>query len=1297
MKKIKIERNNLKKYAPKTLALSIAIAATLSLSACDFSSDDSENVQNATFVNSSEVTTANQAAAALYNAVLTENFQEVDAITYKFRELEFKARNGEDATMTDDDRNTPISISPYISGDANQEIEKRIHNFEEHLVNRQSAASYKFYVDSLAKIFAFYHSDDPDLVQLERSIIAYQAFIHNIDYTITDIRSLYGTINALKVCRYLIGQGDYSRVSPFEMRDFITQEVNKLISKVPTLAQNKEKKIFDAQDFDALNAKSLSEIQDLNISLPDVINYISLIDGIKPEQRTRNYEIIKDNYSKTLSEGQSYLDNARIFFECQFGSFKPFNVTGTPTGKVFKDVASAGKLQLNAVKLNLATPIKACEDRTEIYVLLPDQKGYEELLNRGINKMGDTERSMFKTDLALLKKIYAGKKPVILSLKGSNIAAVENHLEQNPKQGMFVGISESGPLFNANLKSLELLRTLDISPESLQIFASEDVIDAKIQQAKSKLKLVKEFTSVEDSMASLDFDRLSADPFAYLYERSRNIWSDMQDTYERDQNAPSADVEDTILAATAEEEPTTDTLEGGNTLVVATVEPDDKTQKAEKADTTIVATNNKETEKHKVDEKQTETKGNNVITIADNNETPSNKEETVKEAETPVNNEVATTETTETEDNTPLLTAKQLRDANIDTINKEIKRDNSAAIYELAIRKINGIKGVKKNLKEGRGLLDKASSLGNIEASFALGSILLNDKKSSQKDRTHGLELITKAADAGHAKAQNEAGRIYYEGKLVPADYQKALDYLLGASAHDHRDADYILAQMYHDGKGVEKNINEEVKYLQKAAKGKYGNEKAALALAEIYSGGATPNLKNLDKANKYYIEAARKGEKDAFRAAGLALLKANKNSFEGAKYLKAANLKNDKEVNKILMQYYIDTNNSKELGKYLANAPEEIQNKFPVEMGKRYENGEGVRKDLKKAEQFYREAIKQDKAEGYCRLGDMFLNGRGVKKDLRAAVGQFTQGSQKGQTECMRKLAFIKITEPNYNNQTEAANLLEQVVAKSKNDKQANAYLGAMKLLGQGTAKDTTRGSALLNNSGIPAAKFLRGIETGDSSLKSCADPVAAGVFGVKNKNKSWLAAASVQDPLFLKSYLDAGGSLNLSTLESDAAKVCGKKNSLLYSAAKPSGDSNDAEGFFRKGMQYYSLKNYEDAVKYLGMAAEKDHLKALNNLGVMQLFGIGTKQDGKEAFSTLMKAAGRGDNKAALLSSAIRMYGLAGGPKDTGKTIAFLTNMADKNNKMAAKHLVAMYALGLGVGKHEGYAFLNFIKLTK
>ncbi|WP_406040633.1 hypothetical protein [Succinimonas sp.] len=1288
------------KAAPKLLAAAI-LAALLGIGGYSMFGGSGKD-QNGSIAD--EVNTPEDAAAALYSSILSEDYSHNVRLVAKLRNLDFEKQNELPASaMTEDDRNRPVNIAPYLSEVALQEVEKRIRSYEEHLVNRQSTANYKFYVDSLASIFTFYHSLDPDISDMERTIAAYQAFDKNIDYTINDIRSLYGAVNALRVCRFLIGEGNYSRLSPFDMRDFITLEVNKLIQKLPVDPEERVRSIseYNAEDFAILNPEKLHEVQKLNLSLPSVINYISLIDGIKPDQRTRNYNSIRENYSKTLTQSQSFLDRARVFYECRLNTAAPFTVTAKGTGKIFKDVALSGKLQLNAVEMKIATPVASCENMDTIYVLVPEINDYQELLNRGINKMGDSDRTMFKTDLALLAGIYAGQKEIPLSINASEVAAVENPLEQNPRQGRFVGTQESGPLFNVNLNSMKLLETLEISPESTQMFRQSGQTGESYRRSRQMLHLLQEFVRTEDSMSSLDFERLNQDPFHYLYERSREFYADSLEQQEKDLNAASVNVADTVLAASAAENESSSqgspeynglNADASHTLVISEVET------PEPAPENPVSP--PEPEKPAPDAPETA-----PVTAENTPVTPEPEKPALPpaEPESPVPESPVVAVMTEEDKpqeaapEKPLLTPRELRDAKTEVLKSEIARNNQDAVYELAIRNINGIKGVKKNLKEGETLLEKSAASGNRDAAYMLGSIYLNKPKKTAQDTEKGIALIIAAADKGHADALNDAGHFYYEGKHVPRDYQKALDYLLRASEHDNKDADYLLALMYRDGHGVSRNLESEISYLTRAAKGRYGIPKASYDLAEIYASDLDPRKKDEKKAREYYIDAARKNVKEAFRPAGIALLKQNPSSFEGAKYLSGSLTKNDPEAEALLMNYYIKTNDTRELLKYIAKAPKNVQEQHPLEMGIMYDQGINVKKDYAQAEKYYRMAIKDGKSAAFCHLGDMFREGRGVQKDMRAAVGQYTQGSMKNEPSCMKQLAYIKLTEPRYTNANEAYALLDKAVHSDRSDKKAAQYLGAMKVYGEGTPKDEAEGIRLLRNSGLKPAQFLSNLVSGDRNLKNCSSPVQAGVYGIKSWDRSWLAAASMKDPLFLKYYLDAGGTLDLEKLEADAARAC-KGDSLLYAGkGSPAENSEKADDQFNTAMKHYRAKNYAQALSFLEKAAAQGHLRALNNLGVFQLFGIGTGKNGAQAFTTLMKAASKGDVKASMLSSAIRMYGIEGGPRDPGKSIAFLTDMADRGNSMAAEHLVALYTMGLGVGKHDGLAFLNFMKLGR
>lgn len=112
-------------------------------------------------------------------------------------------------------------------------------------------------------------------------------------------------------------------------------------------------------------------------------------------------------------------------------------------------------------------------------------------------------------------------------------------------------------------------------------------------------------------------------------------------------------------------------------------------------------------------------------------------------------------------------------------------------------------------------------------------------------------------AKKGEQKAQYNLGLIYYEGKLVKQDYEKAF-YWFTKSAEQHNDkAQYNLGVMYANGQGVQKNFKNAYYWFFKAAK--KGNTDAKYNLGVMYSSGQGVE-KNNAAAISMYVDASRAG-----------------------------------------------------------------------------------------------------------------------------------------------------------------------------------------------------------------------------------------------------------------------------------------------------------------------------------------------------------------------------------------------------------------------------------------------------
>jgi len=113
---------------------------------------------------------------------------------------------------------------------------------------------------------------------------------------------------------------------------------------------------------------------------------------------------------------------------------------------------------------------------------------------------------------------------------------------------------------------------------------------------------------------------------------------------------------------------------------------------------------------------------------------------------------------------------------------------------------------------------------------------------------------MRKAAEQGDAAAQFKLGRIYYNGKGVPKDAAKAVEWWRKAAEQGNADAQFNLGVAYHTGEGVPKNLVKAIEWYRKAAE--QGDAQAQFNLAVAYDKDeGVP--KDAAKAIEWYRKAA--------------------------------------------------------------------------------------------------------------------------------------------------------------------------------------------------------------------------------------------------------------------------------------------------------------------------------------------------------------------------------------------------------------------------------------------------------
>ncbi len=142
---------------------------------------------------------------------------------------------------------------------------------------------------------------------------------------------------------------------------------------------------------------------------------------------------------------------------------------------------------------------------------------------------------------------------------------------------------------------------------------------------------------------------------------------------------------------------------------------------------------------------------------------------------------------------------------------------------------------------------------------------------AAQNDLSKGLKWIRKVAERGEPAAQFVIGRMYLDGEGVGRDYAVALGWIGKSARNGYPPAQYHLAMMTKNGQGTEIDNNEALKWLTRAADNGFATAQYELA-AWYYNGQAWNYSGQVDKADmvkgrEYMLKAAQGGDLKAQEA----------------------------------------------------------------------------------------------------------------------------------------------------------------------------------------------------------------------------------------------------------------------------------------------------------------------------------------------------------------------------------------------------------------------------------------------
>ena len=584
------------------------------------------------------------------------------------------------------------------------------------------------------------------------------------------------------------------------------------------------------------------------------------------------------------------------------------------------------------------------------------------------------------------------------------------------------------------------------------------------------------------------------------------------------------------------------------------------------------------------------------------------------------------------------------------------------------------------------------------------------------------FDVCMKKALAGDSKAKYQLGNLYYSGKSIPRDYEKAAEWFTRASMDEIPEAQYRLAQMYQFGHGVEKDKElsgalyrkSQMNFqLQAGSKPDPANE---LKMARMFFYGQGEE-QDYDKAEMWYGLAAAHGNSMAKYELGKMYLYGigiDKNEALGKEYccdaywsfrssitdtlgfdigadvdrgFVDAKYSPDKNAAYHLyllgrMEYAaegVERNYEKALQWYkLAAAGKHVHSNYCI--AKMYYAGEGVAQDYREAKSRYAKAAAGMDKYAYYALGKMYDTGTGTEQNYEKAAGWYLRACQENVPYAQYRLAQLCEDGKGVEQDEEGAKLLyaealEGFLEQEKQQPDASTELriAQMYLYGTGVEPNAQKAMEWFRKSAensepralYQMALFYRdgiGIEADAAHAQELFSKALAGFLRLEGKTPS----AQIK-------YKIAG-----LYARGDGTVQDSEQAFRWYLAAAENGHPHAA---YCAAKAYESgngtVQDEQSAVKWYQAAADGKDSYAMYALGKIYRDGLGVEQDLETSFRYFYSAAELGHEYAQYACANAFLKGI-GVKKDVAQAIRFYTASAEKGNHYAEYQLGELYSCG-------------------
>jgi TPR repeat protein len=334
---------------------------------------------------------------------------------------------------------------------------------------------------------------------------------------------------------------------------------------------------------------------------------------------------------------------------------------------------------------------------------------------------------------------------------------------------------------------------------------------------------------------------------------------------------------------------------------------------------------------------------------------------------------------------------------------------SAEAQYELAVIYLNG-DGADYDYLKAYSLFKLAKNRGSSRAENIFDIHIKKDDRI--KDQYKVLDMLIKVSEQGLDDLHYQVGSIHeygifdiaLESHCIPADYNKAREWYLAASAKGDFRADRRLGIIYEYGIEIEEDFDTAIGYYQKASNN--GSGDASYTLARMYFEGNEVNQDFL-KAFQYYTAASIAGHPEAREALTVSEMTlgpntSSSNHLQNTKEDKMVMLEKATEKGYALLQYdiglvYYNNKDDSKAFKWLSAAADIGITDAYYRLGTLYEEGRGIDQDYNMAVKMYEKAVEKEHQDACYRLGQLYQYGKGFAVDYLKAYSLYKKAADMG------------------------------------------------------------------------------------------------------------------------------------------------------------------------------------------------------------------------------------------------------------------------------------------------------------